>query len=259
VITVALCAGFATRLYPLTRDFPKPLLEIRGRPILEDLVSQLAATKRISEIVIVSNSRFFERFRAWRDVAAKRFPGVRIDVLDDGAWDNENRLGAVGDLGFAVDRRQIGESALVMAGDNLFRFPIDRFLDDYLDNPRNLILVYREEDHQRLRRTGVAEIGPDSRLQRFQEKPANPLSEWACPALYILEARALSRVDRFLAQAPEKDAPGHFIAWLAEREPVFTHEMRGRRFDIGNMESYRDAERWLDEVDGNTSGKETRS
>ncbi len=254
MIAIALCAGFATRLYPLTRDFPKALLEIRGQPILEDLVSQLAATKRVSEIVIVSNSRFFERFCAWRDVAAKLFPGVQIDVLDDGALDNENRLGAVGDLGFAVERRQIGDSALVTAGDNLFRFSIERFLDDYFENPRNLVLVYREEDHRCLRRTGVAEIGPDSRLLRLQEKPANPISDWACPALYILDARALSRVDRFMAQAPETDAPGHFIAWLAEREPVFTHEMKGRRFDIGNMESYRDAERWLDEVDGTSNG-----
>jgi len=257
VITVALCAGFATRLYPLTRDFPKSLLEIRGRPIVEDLVEQLAATKRISEIVLVSNSRFFDKFCAWRDIAARRFPSIQIEVLDDGVWNNENRRGAVGDLGFAIESLQIRDRALVTAGDNLFRFPVRRFLDDYFDNPRDLVLVHREDDHRRLRRTGVAEIGPRGRLLRLQEKPANPLSHWACPAFYILEERALALVHPFLAQAPEKDAVGHFIAWLVDREPVFTHEMKGRRLDIGNMESYRDAERWLDDVEGKSTKKET--
>jgi len=250
MITVLLCAGFATRLYPLTRDVPKSLLPIRGAPIVEDLVAQLAATRRISEMVIVSNARFYERFCAWRAEAAKQFPTVRLEVLDDGAWDNEHRLGAVGDLAFAVERRRIRRSAVVAAGDNLFRFPIGRFLEDYLENPRNLVVVARERNRGALRRTGVAEIGANGRLLRLDEKPERPRTDWACPALYILEARALALVRSFLAQSKEADAPGQFIAWLAERESVFTHEMRGRRLDIGNLENYRAAEQWLDDVDG---------
>jgi len=171
MMAVLLCAGFGTRLYPITRDFPKPLLEVRGRPLVEDLVEQLLATGRVAPLVVVSNARFAERFRTWRDALAARHPGVEIEVIDDGAPDDAQRLGAVRDLALALEGRQLSEAVIVAAGDNLFRFPVGEFLDDHAARPRNLILVHRETDLERLRRTGVSELGVDGRVLRFVEKP----------------------------------------------------------------------------------------
>jgi glucose-1-phosphate thymidylyltransferase len=249
MMAVLLCAGFATRLHPITRDFPKPLLEVRGRPLLEDLVEQLLATGRVEKLVVVSNARFAERFRTWREALAARHPWLETEVIDDGALSDAQRLGAVRDLALALEGRTISEGVIVAAGDNLFRFPVDEFLDDYATRPRNLILVHRETDPERLRRSGVSELGPEGRVLRFVEKPAQPPSPFSCPPLYILEPRALARLAEFLREAPEADAPGTLIAWLATREPVFAHEMRGRRLDVGDVESYRRAEAWLAEVE----------
>jgi glucose-1-phosphate thymidylyltransferase len=242
---VLLCAGFGTRLYPLTRDTAKPLLEVAGKPIVEHLVEQLRRTSRIDEIIFVSNARFFIQFESWAADASKRYPEIVFEVLNDGAADNDHRLGTVRDLAFAVDQTNLREAALVAAADNLYDTSFAAFFEDYDANPRNLILAYRETDPRKLRRTGVVETDEGGRLLRFWEKPEAPPTDLACPAFYILEAAALAQLQTYLAEVPDADAIGHFIAWLVERRPVFVHRMKGRRLDIGNLDNFRAAESWF--------------
>ena len=242
---ILLCAGFGTRLYPWTRDCAKPLLPVAGRTILDRLLDLLASTGRFDEIVIVSNRRFVGQFESWREATRRERSSMTVRLLDDGATANENRLGAVADLAFAV-REAGADAALVAAGDNLFDFRIDRFLEDYEARPRNLILIHREADPARLRRSGVAEIGAGGRLLRLHEKPAVPPTGWSCPAFYLLQREALVRVSEFLQASRGADPPGQFIAWLLERVPVFTHRMEGRRLDVGDSQSYENAGAWLE-------------
>lgn len=246
---ILLCAGFGTRLYPLTRARAKPLLPVRGRPLLDDLVDQLLATGRIDALCVVCNRLFADAFRAWADALVARAPRTRVAVIDDGAQDDAHRLGAVRDLALALERDPPRATTLVAAGDNLFRFRLSAFFDDHASRPRNLVLVQREAEAARLRRSGVAVLGEANRVLRFVEKPAQPPSEWSCPPLYLLEPAALARVPEFLRVAPHADPPGTFLAWLAEREPVFAHVMQGRRYDVGDPASYARAEAWLDEIE----------
>lgn len=238
-----LCAGFGTRLGAIARGRPKALLPIAGKPLVQHLVDDLVATGRVDEFHLVTNDRFAESFETW--AASLRERGLRVAVSNDGATENDNRLGAVRDLALAVDRHGLVGPLLVAAGDNLFDFPLSDLLDDYAANPRTLVVTKHESDLGRLRRTGVAELGPEGRLLRLHEKPENPPSSFSCPALYVLASEALALLPRFLEEAPDTDAPGHFIAWLARRHPVFTHAMRGERLDIGDPEGYRAAEAWL--------------
>jgi len=237
VKAIVLCAGFGTRMYPLTENRAKPLLPVAGKPIVEHLVDQIEATGSVSEILVVTNARFHSQFVAWGK--------TRVQVLNDGAASDATRLGAVRDLAWAVDTRAVRGPLLVAAGDNLFSATLPAFFDDYLASPRNLILRYRETNPNELKRTGVAEIGDAGRLLSLAEKPQNPVSEWACPALYLLEADALGQLEPYLSKHPRADALGGFISWLAPRLAVFTHEMRGNRLDAGNAEGYARAESWI--------------
>lgn len=234
---ILLCAGFGTRMYPLTKDRAKPLLPVAGKPIVARLVDQLDACECFDEIVVVTNDRFHHQFIEWGD--------DRVTVLNDKATDNDNRLGAVQDLAWAIRERRIDEPVLVAAGDNLFRNVIEPFVADYRRLFRNLVACYHEPDPAKLKRTGVAEIEPGGRLIRLVEKPASPPTHWACPALYVLERDALAKLETYRAE----DALGHLIAWLAPQVPVFTHEIRGRRLDVGNLEEYARAESWLENGD----------
>ena len=234
---ILLCAGFGTRMYPLTKDRAKPLLSVAGKPIVGHLVDQLEATENFEEILVVCNERFHTQFVEWGD--------GRVTVLNDGTTTDETRLGAVGDLAWAIGHRGVDEPILVAAGDNLFRDSLAAFVADYDAKPRNLIVRYREPDADKLKRTGVAEIDDDGRLVRLEEKPKKPVTAWACPALYILEADTLAELRTYVEEKPRADALGSFIAWLAPRVPVFTHEMQGSRLDVGDREGYARAESWL--------------
>lgn len=244
---VFLCAGFGTRLRPLTDSIAKPLLPIAGKPLVERLVEQVAATGLCEEIVVVTNGRYRVQFDDWVARFGQRHPALPITLLDDGAQSNETRLGAVRDLALAVGARGLCGPLLVAAGDNLFRFDLARFLADHASQPRNLILSYREPDLERRRRSGIAELAADGRVLHFWEKPHEPPSEHCCPPVYLFEDDALAELGPFLAESRDADAPGSFLSWLAERRPLYAHEMKGRRLDVGDLASYRRAAAWLGE------------
>ncbi|HSF17477.1 MAG TPA: sugar phosphate nucleotidyltransferase [Vicinamibacteria bacterium] len=234
---IVLCAGFGTRMYPLTRDHAKSLLPVAGKPIVGHLVDGLEETGCFEQIVVVANARFHDRFVAWGE--------DRVVVLNNGATHDEVRRGAARDLAWAIEQRDVHEPVLVAAGDNLFRDTLEPLVADYLANPRNLILRYLEPDRDKLRRTGVAEIDDAGRLIRLVEKPESPPTHWACPALYLLQIDALEKLGRYVAERPSADALGSFIAWLAPLVSVFTHEMRGDRLDVGDLDGYAGAQSWL--------------
>ena len=238
---IILCAGFGTRLYPLTKDRAKPLLPVAGKPIVEHLVDQLAA--HVDGFVVVSNRRFYDAFVTW----AGRRANINVGVLDDGATTNETRLGAVQDLALALrECPPFDGPVLVATGDNLFRMAFDAFFDDYHRKPRTLVLRYRESSIDKCRQTGIAEINADDgRIVKLWEKPDEPSTPWACPALYILEPEAIEALGAYIAEYPRADALGGFIGWLAERSSVYTHEMQGSRLDVGDSDGYASAENWM--------------
>ncbi len=230
---VILAAGYATRLYPLTRNFPKPLLAVGGQTILDRLVNQIERALPGTSIWVVTNARFVGHFFDW----ARRHDDSDIRVLDDGTTGPENRLGAIGDLAFALERAGGTDNCLVAAADNLFEFDLAEFAAAFQRRPAVWICVHRVEDSARRRRTGIAELGPDDCVIGFEEKPAQPRSQWGVPPLYFLTAEAVGRVREYLASGRSTDSPGHFIAWLHTRVPVFAWRVRGMVHDIGTLES----------------------
>jgi glucose-1-phosphate thymidylyltransferase len=237
---VLLAAGYATRLYPLTKNMPKSLLPVGNRTILERILEKVELVDEIDEVVLVSNARFAGQFsafaRTWRG-------GKRLEIMDDGTTDNDNRLGAIADLKLAVDRRGIDEDTMVLAGDNLFDFGLDDFARFFRQKKADCITSHRLEDISELRRTGVVELSEDRRVLSFQEKPAEPKSTWAVPPFYLYRRETLPLLGDYLAAGENPDAPGNFVPWLASRLPVYAFTFEGRRYDIGNLDSYEEAQR----------------
>ena len=230
---VILAAGYATRLYPLTEHFPKPLLPVGEKTILDWLLDDLAKAGDMEEIVLVSNHRYAETFRNWAS-----FRPEPIRVLDDGSESNERRLGAVRDLALALDELGTEKETLVMAGDNLLDFSLIRFLDYAREKGSSCAMRYAEPSRERLRHCGVAVVDADDRILGMTEKSPEPPSHWVCPPFYLYTPRALRLLGPALESGCGADAPGSFLAWVAGRLPVYAMEMPGRRYDIGDPESY---------------------
>lgn len=248
MIAIVLCAGFATRLYPLTQDFPKPLLQVGGRPVLDYLVDQLVAIPEMQAIHVATNARFYRHFLAWQS-RRQEAPGskpVQILVHDNGISEVEHRRGAIGDLALVVEKLPVLPPAVVAAGDNIFRFSLAPIARQCLVEKKNVVVALHEADVQKLRRTGVLQLdAAGDRVVQLQEKPAEPRSHWSCPALYFLQPAALARVVPFARRPACPDAPGHFIAELITVEPVFAARVEGSRLDIGSLEALEQADRVL--------------
>ncbi len=233
-----LAAGYATRLYPLTENFPKPLLEVQGKPILDWLIDDLETTGEISRYAVISNHRFQGHFEGW---AAKR--PEQIDIVDDGTSTNETRLGAVRDIQFAIDALKLDDDLLVMAGDNLLDFSLAHFVRYALEKQTSCVMRYYEHDEQRLLKTGVLTIDDHDRILAMTEKSPTPATHWACPAFYYYCREDARRVQSAIDGGCPVDAPGSFIAWLCQQVPVHAMEMPGRRYDIGNLASYQEVQK----------------
>ena len=227
-----LAAGYATRLYPLTENFPKPLLEVGGKTILDWLIEDIG--DMADGFVVISNHRFASIFEEW---AAKR--PESITVIDDGTSTNETRLGAVCDMQFAIEQLDIEEDCLVIAGDNLLDFSLRAFIGFARRAGTSCAMRYREPDENRLHKCGVSEIGENDLLIGLEEKPEHPKSDWATPPFYYYVASDIRKIGQAIADGCGTDAPGSLVAWMCRNSKMHSMEMPGSRYDIGNVESYR--------------------
>ena len=227
-----LAAGYATRLYPLTENFPKPLLDVGGKTILDWLVDDLNTSGAIDEFVVISNHKFARIFEEW--AAKKKF---RVTVVDDGTDTNETRLGAVRDIEFAINRQGLDTDMTVIAGDNVLDFSLTKFLDYCVEKKASCVMRYFEPDAKTLSKRGVLELDGD-RVISMEEKPEKPKTQWCCPPFYYYTRKDAKRIGDALEDGCGYDAPGSFIAWLCRKSPVYAMEMPGSRYDVGNLESY---------------------
>lgn len=234
-----LAAGYATRLYPLTLRTPKPLLPVAGKPIAQYMVDQLGTIPGVERLLVVTNHRFAEHFRAWAVAAPGRF---RVEVVDDQTETNETRLGAIGDVAHVLDRHpHLAQVPLfVLGGDNLVDFQLVDLAQDFhaRGGAATVIALVHTEDAAQLRRSGVVTLGRDRRVIDFVEKPAEPQSDLTCPPFYVFPPAALALLPEYLAAGESPDAPGNFIAWLHRRAPVYGHVFAEQRYDVGTPESY---------------------
>lgn len=228
-----LAAGYATRLYPLTENFPKPLLDVGGKTILDWLVDDIDRTGMVDSYVVISNHRYAHHFEDWAKTRVQN-----IVVVDDGTDTNETRLGAVRDIQFAIDKLQLTDDMLVIAGDNVLDFSLERFVVYIKEKKTSCIMRYFEPSVEKLHKCGVVQVDNTDRILSMEEKPAEPKAHWCCPPFYYYTKDAAGRVAEAISDGCGTDAPGSFIAWLASRSAVHAMEMPGHRFDVGNLESY---------------------
>lgn len=244
---VLLCAGFATRMYPLTKNFPKPLLPVAGQPVIDYLMDQIAGLDGIDAVHLVSNHKFYDHFKRWREDHTERgtYGALKIEIYDDGCTSNENRLGASGDLALALKMTGAPDKILVSGGDNLYRFPLAPLWRSFLQGSGHRITALPEADPEKLEKTGVLEFGEKDRVVRLHEKPVDPPSRWICPPLYFFQPSVWVELDRFLESSGNHDAPGHFIDYLCINSRVEAFRVDGERLDIGSIETYHQADKLL--------------
>jgi len=238
-----LAAGYATRLYPLTKEYPKSLLEINNRPIINYIIDKITQIKDIDEIIVVTNSKFIGHFDSWHKNLRL---DLKITLVDDLTKDNADRRGAIGDVYFAVEEKNIQDGLLVVGGDNLFDAGLADFIKFAKDKCCPAIGVYDIKDKLNASKYGIASIDAESRVVDFEEKPLEPKSTLAAMCLYYFPKNQLGLIKEYMQDATQKhDATGFYIDWLRKKTTVYGFVFSGNWYDIGDHKFYNKAKKFF--------------
>jgi len=236
-----LAAGYATRLYPLTKDRPKPLLEVAGKPMMDWIMEKVDPLREVDHVYVVTNDKFVGHFQAYADRAEYDTP---ITVLSDGTKSEEDRLGAVGDIAFSIANLKIDDDLMIIAGDNLFEFDLSSLVARFHKNNGHVIAARDLGDRELAKRFGILAVDKDSRVIDFEEKPQEPKSTLASTLTYIFPKAKLPLVSRFLKECGAKDRAGDYLAWLYQSERLDALVFDEPWFDIGSFDQLEEANRF---------------
>ena len=244
---IILVAGYATRLYPLTKDKPKALLEVNKKPIINYIVEQIDKIDAIDDIFVVSNHKFAKNFEDWAKVTESE---KKITVIDDGTDTVETRRGAIGDILFTIEQMKLDDEIMIIAGDNLFTYDLKDFFDYYKKIDCDSVCAKRFENKEMLSQFGIAELDGNNKIIGLEEKPENPKSDIVVYATYLYKKETMPMFKDYMDEGNNLDAPGHFIEWLYKKKDVYAYIFDGECYDVGTHESYEAvqkvfAEKWI--------------
>lgn len=231
---ILLCAGYATRLFPLTQNFPKALLEVGGKSILDYILDEVNKINQVDEIYVITNAKYTPHFEKWVEEKNNIKP---IKVINDKTCSNDDRLGAIGDIMYTIDKEKVDDDILVIAGDNLFTFDLKKFVDYYEEKKSPVNCVKKEEDKEQLKRFGIVELDENMKLIGFEEKPSNPKSNFVSYAEYIYPKETLYLFKQYIKEGNLSDNAGEFVAYLHKKVDTYAYEFDGECYDIGTHES----------------------
>lgn len=233
VKSIILCAGYATRLYPLTENTPKPLLEVAGKPIAEHIIKKIEEIEDINEIFIVTNAKFYNDFEEW----LKNFKSnKKIRIINDKTTSNEDRLGSLGDVNFVIEQENIKEILLIVAGDNLFEFSLKNFVESHKKHNKSVVALYDVQDKELAKHYGIVGVNEENRMIEFEEKPKEPKSTLASTGIYIYPPHILPMLQDFVKKYENSDKAGNFLEWLHKKEHVYCYITQEKWFDIGTLD-----------------------
>lgn len=247
-----LAAGYGTRLYPLTREYPKPLLPIRRKPAVNYIIDKINKIDGVDEVIVVTNSKFLSQFKEW---VARLRTQKRISLVDDLTKSPQDRRGAIGDMKFAIDKKRIKADLLVIGADNLFDSDLEEFLSFAKSNKsRTVIGVYNIRHKNLAKNYGVIKLDRENRVIDFKEKPDCPESTFVAMCLYYFPKEKLKLIKEYLdtptnefqcsgGASARRDAMGFYIDWLRKKEAVLGFVFEGCWYDIGDFACYKEAKK----------------
>ncbi len=237
---IVLCGGFAKRLWPLTLETPKPLIEIAGKPIINYTMEKLGKLGEIDRIVISTNAKFEQPFIEWKEKY-----GYDARLVVENSTKEKEKFGAIAGIDFAIKKEKISEDCMIIAGDNLFGFGLGNFIDFYKEKSSPVMAVFDVKSTERAKLYGVVRVDSENKIIDFEEKPQNPKSTLASTACYIFPKETLALFGQYLSEGNLKDAPGFFLQWLHKKRDLYAFIFSEYWFDIGDFNSLEHAKKFM--------------
>jgi glucose-1-phosphate thymidylyltransferase len=234
---IILAAGYATRLYPLTLTQPKPLLPVADKPMVEHVLDSLSPIGEIDRVYVVTNAKFADRFQKWSDHYRATKSKLNFTIVNDGSTDDDNKLGAIGDIHYVLETQNVDDDLIVVAGDNLFSEKLTEFGKFIREKNAPVLAVYDVGNLEEIKKYNSISTDTNGRITFFEEKPKNPTSTITGIALYFYPKATIPLIKQYIAEGNNPDQPGRLVQWLYPRMAVYTWRVPGLWFDIGSKET----------------------
>ncbi|MGA1822894.1 MAG: nucleotidyltransferase family protein [Thermoplasmatota archaeon] len=239
---IVLAGGFAKRMWPLTKDRPKHLLKVGGKTMLSYTLDPLLEMNEIENIYISTNTAFGDQFADFID---ERYGNDRVKLIVEPTLSEGEKLGSVGGLGYLIRKEGLNRDTVIIGGDNLFEFHVREAVEVFRRVGRDIVAVFDVKDIEKASLYGIVDVSDEGIITNFLEKPEDPPSTLAATAFYIFTEDTVKLIISYLDGGGKKDALGHFITYLVENKPVYAWSFRGIWFDIGSVDSYREADEYF--------------
>jgi len=240
---IILAAGYATRLYPLTLNQPKPLLSVAGKPMLEHVLDNVRTIEAIDHAYVVTNQKFTSHFQKWSEGYQRPNLNFAFTIVNDHSTDDTNKLGAIGDLHLVLTTYKLDDDIIVVGGDNLFSNDLREFGEYCQRQNAPVTGVYDVGDLEQIKKYNAIEIDENDRITYFEEKPKEPKSTLTGIALYYYPKPVLPLIGQYIAEGNNPDQPGRLVQWLYPRVPFYVWKVPGIWFDVGSIETLEEANR----------------
>ena len=233
------CAGYASRLWPLTKETPKPLLKVKERPIVEHIIDKALEIPEVDGIYIVTNEKFNLNFDEWLKGKSFRVP---VTIVNDGTTSNDDRLGQVGDILYVLDKEKVADDVLIVAGDNLFNFSLLEAFSSFKQKNNIINPLWESKSYKAARESGSVVLNEqDNSFLEFMEKAPAPKSTLLSLGIYFFPKDRLSMIRKYVDEGNNADKMGYFLTWLMQHEQIFGHIYFDKWFDIGWIEALEEA------------------
>jgi len=242
---IILAAGYATRLFPLTESFPKPLIKIAGKAMIDYIIEKTLEIG-IEDIFVVTNDKYAGYFEAW--VKNLNY-NVNIKIINDKTLSNDDRLGSIGDIQFVIDQEGIDDDVFVICGDNLFEFSLYKAKQRFDLTQKTTIVGFDVQEIDVAKKLWIISINNENEVIEFVEKPVNPPSTLASAGIYFYPKSVVRLLKTYLEAGNNKDAPGNFLAWLIHEDAVFAEIYTEQWYDVGTFENLKSAKEQFGEID----------
>lgn len=239
---IILCGGYAKRLWPLTKNKPKALLDIAEKPILTHIVEKMKHIYEVDEIIVSTNKRFEQDFHAWLNTTNFKKP---VKIVTEPTMSEEQKFGAIAGINYVLEKESIDDDCIIIAGDNLFGFYMDDFMKVFRERKKPVVAAFDVKDKEKAKLYGILSTDLHRKVVAFVEKPEEPKSTLAATCCYIFPRNVVKMFRDYISEGNSKDAPGNFIRWLILREEVYAFIFNAYWFDIGDFESLEKARKFM--------------
>lgn len=237
-MAIILAGGYAKRLWPLTTNKPKPLLNIAGKPIIDYVLEAITSCSPIiSKVIVLTNLRFRPQFQSW----ARSKEPTDIEILSDDSLSEEEKPGALGALASVGPR--IDDDFLVVAGDCIYPGGLRALLELFCEKDAPVVGVYYAGEADQVERGSAVELSDENVIVGFVEKPEYPATDLVGAVVYAFPRRIKDRLKEYSELELPRDEPGRFIEWLHKKETVYGFLLDGVVWDIGTLRAYEEISR----------------